>query len=69
MSTEKVKLHIFTNGTAIFELPPEISPREVADFRDTVLRSPSITAVTFGGMELEVINHPNPLELSKAQVK
>jgi len=55
-----LKIHVFGNGAAIFELPGEHDPKFLENFREAYNASPE-EALMIAGFEVEVIEHYNPL--------
>jgi len=55
-----VKVHVFSNGNAIFEFDGNVRVDEIEHFREMFLRG-GRGALFFNGVSLEIIEHTNPL--------
>jgi hypothetical protein len=55
-----LKVHVFVNGSAIFEFPPTTPSKALESFRLAYNQSPE-EALMISGFEIEVIEHGNPL--------
>lgn len=56
----RVKLHVFSNGNAIFEFDGNTRSSDIELFRNQYLAG-GRGALFFVGMELAIIEHMNPL--------
>ena len=62
-----LKIHVFGNGAAIFELPGEHDPKFLENFREAYNASPE-EALMIAGFEVEVIEHYNPLTTLRPRI-
>lgn len=56
----RVKLHVFSNGNAIFEFDGNTRQSDIEHFRNQYLAG-GRGALFFMGMELVIVEHMNPL--------